>query len=56
MSLTRGCDSISEEADDDEDEAEDEEGDDGLGLDVRAITFNCVFSSRSLTRGSPRPD
>jgi hypothetical protein len=36
MSLTRGCDSISEEADDDEDEAED----DGLGLDVRAITFN----------------
>ena len=52
MSLTRGCDSISEEADEEEDEAED----DGLDLEVRAITFNWVFSSRSLTRGSPRPE
>lgn len=36
MSLTRGCDSMSEEADEDEDEDED----DGLGLEVRAITFS----------------
>lgn len=51
MSLTRGCDSISEEADEEEDEAED----DGLDLEVRAITFSRVFSSRSLTRGNPKP-
>lgn len=56
MSLTRGCDNTSDDVDDaDEDEDEDEAEDDGLDLEVRAITFNLVFSSRSLTRGSPKP-